>query len=896
MRLFRDPVWRGSLVVLLRHYAAYAVALAFGSSALAVSVLSGRTFLDAADVALVRGQLDAVPSTADADEQGRVRASVSDKSPPRVEDAVTAAMAALEGGGPTQEIRQPVGYLNPRTKAAPYVVNPATGERTPGVVFDATGALAALVPAAGSPEPGPAGLWLPDSVATRLHLGVGDPVGLQLAPPGLDPAPAVTTVTGVYKTDPDGAPEDRTGLWTRLTDELPLWPDHVVPTTPKLPLLVADTETYRALVAGMHELSLVTWDVAPAARSPRIADLVQLYDSTVVLRDELKNPSSDLYEQVKHRGGNPVSLSTGLSRMVPEDRAGLRATEQGVAAVRVLAAGLSWLVVALAAVALLVRRRGERQVLVEQGRSSLELTALSLVEAVLPIALGLVAGWWASPPFVSAIVGDGGVGPRPLAAVLLGAVVLATVGVASAADAVARHRLTSGRGVISASRVPWRSAVLALAGAGAISAYRGGTEFDAVTAAFPLAAVGAAAIVVSTVATAVLGRLVRRWLPRRLGPRLAVSRLARDPASAAAFLAATVAFGAAGYGLLVHASAEDATTDKIATAVGANSVFGVDDPVAAASVAADTGRSTVVLRTIPRINGFTGDRLFAVDTATFAQAALWSPRFAGRELSDVLDELGTGPDADAVPVVLAGSSEHVPASGILARGDDFEVPYRVVDRIAGFAGSGPWQSVLVVDQDALLGLAPPGSIDVLEAEIWSAEDADTIARAARTAGLPVSLDATADEVRADHSTLVARSWVTSYLQAFMALALVLGLLVLAGLQRRDREQRRLQDRTLADLGHSRRLVSRAAGAALSLVALLGAAAGGVAAYAVTASLATRLDPEPTLQPELVVTGIGQLLVAAVAFGAAALVLTLASAAADQWPGRSRSVNELLHDE
>ena len=91
--------------------------------------------------------------------------------------------------------------------------------------------------------------------------------------------------------------------------------------------------------------------------------------------------------------------------MVVETRAGLSATQDGVAAVRVLAAGLSWLVVALAAVALLVRRRGERQVLVEQGRSSLELTALSLVEAVLPVGLGLLVGWWASPPFVSAIVG-----------------------------------------------------------------------------------------------------------------------------------------------------------------------------------------------------------------------------------------------------------------------------------------------------------------------------------------------------------------------------------------------------------------------------------------------------------------------------------------------------------
>ena len=275
---------------------------------------------------------------------------------------------------------------------------------------------------------------------------------------------------------------------------------------------------------------------------------------------------------------------------------------------------------------------------------------------------------------------------------------------------------------------------------------------------------------------------------------------------------------------------------------------------------------------------------------------MWSPRFAGRDLSDLLGELDGGPDLDAVPVVLAGNDEHVPDSGMLARGDDFEVPYRVVDRISGFAGSGPFQTVLVVDQDALLELAPPGAIDSLEAELWSARDADTVARAARAADVTVTLKATADEVLTDHSTLVARSWVTRYLQAFMALALVLGLLVLAGLQRRDREQRRLQDRTLADLGHSRQLASRAAGAALSIVALLGAVAGGVAAYAVTASLATRLDPEPTIRPPLVVTGTGQLLVAAVAFAAAALALTLAGAAADQWLGRSRSVNELLHDE
>ena len=56
-------------------------------------------------------------------------------------------------------------------------------------------------------------------------------------------------------------------------DQLPLWPSHLVPTAPRMPLLVADTDTYRALAKGIHELTLVTWDVAPEADPPRIADL-----------------------------------------------------------------------------------------------------------------------------------------------------------------------------------------------------------------------------------------------------------------------------------------------------------------------------------------------------------------------------------------------------------------------------------------------------------------------------------------------------------------------------------------------------------------------------------------------------------------------------------------------
>jgi hypothetical protein len=49
---------------------------------------------------------------------------------------------------------------------------------------------------------------------------------------------------------------------------------------------------------------------------------------------------------------------------------------------------------------------------------------------------------------------------------------------------------------------------------------------------------------------------------------------------------------------------------------------------------------------------------------------------------------------------------------------------------------------------------------------------------------------------------------------------------------------------------------------------------------------------PDLRPALAVTGTQQLLLAGVAFVAAALVLTLLTGRL----GRARSVNELLHDE
>jgi hypothetical protein len=890
MRLLRDPVWRGSLVVLLRHYPAYALAVAIGCAALALSALSGRTFVDAAEIALLQGQVDAVPASAPEDRQGLVRASLFDPSSAQVEDVVGAAMDNLDGAGPPLVVRRPILYLDSTKKATPYVVNPATGDRAVGVLFNASDAVASLTPAPGSPKNDGTGLWLPDTLADRLQLGPGDPLGLLLSTPTSGP-PFAGTVTGVYDTDQDGGPSGHQGLWSVLADELPTWPFFLEQSTPQIPMLVADADTYRTLARGIGERSLDTWDVVPDADPVRIDDAQRLVVAADRLEAEVRDPDSQLSQQINSQGPNEVTVFGGLPSMVAAARVGYSATIEGVAAVRVVGMGLSWLVVALAAVALLVRRRGERQVLVDQGRSALAIATLTLLEVLVPVVLGLAAGLYASRPFVEHIVGAPGTPVRPQDTALVGVAALATLVLASFGDAVQRHRRASGATAALTRRIPWRTAVVTLAGAGAVSAYAGGDDFDTATALFPLAAVGAAAIVVSALAVAGLGRLARRWLPARLGPRLTFSRLARDPSSATAFLAATVAFGAVGYGLLFQVSADNAATDKVAAQVGATSVFELAKPEDAEQLSAVADRSTMVLRTVPTVEGRTDDRLLVIDPATFGRAARWSPRFAGgRDLADVTDELATR-DGDTVPVLLVGAGSDTPDTGTLSHADAFDVRYRVVDHLDAFPGLGKDDTLLVVAQGALLGHAPLSSLGDVTTQLWSGYDPDTVRRAANAVDLEPRLVETASEVRADPS-LVARSWVTDYLQAFTLLALLLGLLVLVGLHHRDREQRQLQDATLADFGHPRRLASRAAGYELGVVSVLGAVAGGLAAYAVTRSLAGRLDPVPDLRPALAVTGTQQLLLAGVAFVAAALVLTLLTGRL----GRARSVNELLHDE
>jgi hypothetical protein len=890
-----DPIWRRAPTTLVRHYPAYGLALLLGAAALTIAALSGPTLVDAAEIAMLRGQVDAVPDAAPASERGAVRAALLDASR-RSEDLVATLMAALPGARITT-IRRPILYLDTARQPRPVLRSARSREETTAVLFDATDAVRSLVAAPGSPDPrraceeGVACVWVPDTVARRLDLAVGDRVVAALEfPDGTAPAAPAVAVTGVYATDPGtGAPQDPTGLWDRIAGDLPAWPQFVRPATPQVPLLVCDPQTFRRLASAEGERPLVTWDAVPEADPVRIADAAAVSDGAVAIELEANDRDSGLARSL-FRDSRSLTIVSGLPEMVQAAREGRAAVIGGISAVRVVAIGFAWLVVVLATVGLVRRRAVERQALADAGRSGVELTGVLLLEAALPLAVGTAVGLAGCVPTAELLVGAEGRGARGSDLAIVVGVMVATVAGVSAVDHTARARRAAGRRTL---RLPWRTVILTVAAVVVVAAYvDDGPGLDVTSSVLPLAVVGAAAIILAAAATASLRRLP---LPRSVLPRLVLARLARDATSAGAFLVAAVTFGTLSTGLFFADSVDSAVSDKVAVVAGAETTAEVATAGLLPRLDLDAPQ-TPVWRVVTRLDGGSSQPVMVIDPHTFRAVALRSDQLAGHELAALEAPTST----DGVPVLLAGSEAawQVGQRHRLVT-DDWEVTARAVGRVEAFPGMGDEDAVVVASSDALfprLGRdtptrLPPTAQDpdgVFTTELWAAAPGDTVAAAAASADVFLEQLSTAAEVRATPA-LQARDWVTDYLRLSTVLVMALGLVVLSGLHRQDADRRRVEARTLADLGHPAGLVGRAAALQLALVALAGAVVGTAASYAATRALAGRLDPLPDLAPRLAVSGLGRAGAVAAALLAVALLLTLAASR------RGRSVNEMLRE-
>ena len=379
-------------------------------------------------------------------------------------------------------------------------------------------------------------------------------------------------------TDGDGAPEDPTGLWTATSPtscppgprtsstrrrRSRCWSPTPTPTAPWSP--------------AIGERSLDTWDVVPDADPVGIDDLHELVVSAGVLEAEVRDPGSELSQQINSEGPTTVTVFGGLPPMVDAARGRLLGHHprrlRGPRGRRWGCPGWSsrwprspcW-----------SDAEASARCWWTQGRSSVELAALTLVEVA--GAGGPRAGGRAlRQPTVRRAHRRRRRAPRSASAghrAGRAASSLATIVVASFVDAFQRHRRASGRALVAGRPDPVADR------GGHPRRGRGGERVRRRLGlrhrhrAVPAGGGGSGgACWCRSAAAALLARLARSLAPSTARARLTLSRLARDPSSSTAFLAATVAFGAVGYGLLFQVSADDAASDKVSARVGAHSVF-----------------------------------------------------------------------------------------------------------------------------------------------------------------------------------------------------------------------------------------------------------------------------------------------------------------------------------
>lgn len=914
MSILQDPVWRRVLLVLFG-YPVLWLGLLVGSVAFGLSVFSGGVLVDAAGSASLSEVIEAVPESASGARQPGVRAFLAGPVSGELDREVTEELEDLPGVGAARAIWRPIGYRDLDLHPDPVVSNPETGVEATGVLFTVTGGIEALVGVDGESGAGE-GLWVPDVVADALGVAAGDEVVVELRQPdggpqmdGVEgPGPTSVRVAGVYATVPGNAmPEDPTGLWESVAGELPPWPPFVSESTSQVPLLVADGNTYRRLVEGIGEESLATWDVEladPAGMTIGEAEI--LAREVGRLGDEGSDPNASLGRLIAGETGGTFRVVSGIGGLVDEAREARAATADGVAAMRVLAVGLSWTVVVLATVAVCRRRRGERLVLVEAGRSPVELGVLSAVESLFPVVVGVGVGVVASGPLAEAIVGAAGRPPGWVTVSAVGLVVGATVGVVSWLDAWRLSRTVSGRAEDETRRLPWRPVVVGAAIVAAIPVMLAGGDagFDAVTTLFPLLALAATSIVVVAMATGGLDWLTARWSPKRLTARLVVSRSARDAALAGALLATAVSFGVVAFGVVSAESVTQAVDDKVAAQAGAASVVQIPTSSLLEDRPEALEASTVVWRNQSvGLGDFTQEPLLAVDPATFANAAIWSDRNADDFTFGETLGLLEGSDENAVRILVAGDSAGVADGGILDPSTPDAVPYTVTARLEAFPGMGDEETLLVVDAATLfeeLGERAPTSPEIISeddpdgpftTEIWSSRPIDDLSRDLSMAGIPFDDPRSIDQY-ATQPILLARGWALDYLRVFTVVAGFLGVAVLVGLFLRDRDRRRIQSFALTDFGYPKSTMTVVGFLEVGVVGVAGSVMGALLAYWITGSVAVRLDPLPTQAPGLEAAGAQPALLAAVVFVAATLAAVGVAGAFE----RPRSINELLRDE
>lgn len=722
------------------------------------------------------------------------------------------------------------------------------------------------------------GVWVTDTLADDLGLGVGDPVTI---------GDARVPVVAVYR-DLAGLTVD--DFWCANADML-LYEERGADLVPPPPLVIADRATLADLIPPTARSAIGVWQ-APLGDDLRLGDAGDLAH-TLACRGRRAGAlawcadGQPLIPSGRFDTARPARddrdfldryLSSSLPYVIERTRAIRTSVASGVWPVAAFAtvAGLG-LVVAAASL-WFDRRRREVTLLGVRGASPAAVGVKAALEVLPAIVTGAALGAGAA---YGAVVW---LGPSPAlepAAVeqALGAAAacwsVATLAVAaSVAWRTRRPEQVTRRHPLAL--VPWE---LAMVAAAVVSHRRldevgvpvdegaSVSEVDALGLLFPVVALVAALAVLVRLLVVAIGPVRRLTSRAPLPLGLAVRRVARGRVAAAGLVAAaSVAAGVLGYSTTMERSMHETLEAKAATFVGADTAVRIHD---GAELPEDVApRSTPIVfhgqSWIDTGDGRESAGVLVVDPATFADVAFWDDTFATESLPRILDRLAD--DGEVAAVVLGADPASTAEVGVTQQGT---VRFDVVP-IAGvdaFPGQRRAEVTVVISAPAASRLGLDGG----RHERWIDGDHDATIAALGRDGLAFDELRQASDV-ADDAAFRTVSWTFGYLQA---LGLVAGLLVVGAvavhLDARHRE-RLLAHLFLRRMGLRERAHGGALALELAASVVVGAWAGLVVAVGVAWLAHDLMDPVPTFSPTpLLRPAVGVIAIAALAAVAVAAV-------------------------
>lgn len=744
-----DPLWSKAPFVLLR-YPGLLVSIAVGALLLALAASAYPLFISASASELVRARIDDPSYT-----RWAVGMMYRNGAMP------------LRGAGPQGDVEPRVDaifedlvatspYLGEAVESALSKVVPisVTGEQEQREtrLFTGEQAVENLEVIEGSAADG---ALVPDLVAEALAISPGDRIVVG------DPEEGTVAlrVGGIYRSLYRGG---NSGYWRPWNDALVLYCGNCPP-PPQALILPADRFDRAAVALGLDHVGFA-WQ-APLVRDVDLQEAEDAARLTSAMSQQIDD--RPLLKRCYVGFGffctriNRAQWGSSMDEVVREVHGRLVSIEGPARLLRIAGMLVAFAVVAGAGAFAMAARRVESNLLFARGARPRAVGGRSALEALIPCALGAVAGFGLAFATVSAVGPEGALAERASTEALWAALAAWVAAVAAIAVVATVSFLRQSEHHRSRLRIlaafPWELVLIALSllilgrlrSGGAVVVDRDlGVEAPSLLLfAFPIAFLAGV--------TALVARLIvlsLRWLRGRstgwgTPAFLAVHRLAaRSRLTLLLIAAAGLCLGLFVQAQTVARSMEVTVDAKAGVYVGSDVQARID------SINETPERFPLPLTRVVRrlqageLRTTVPFDLLAIDTDTFASTAFWDRAFAPEPLEDLLGRLAEPTDGP-LPVVMASAPNAFPSSITM---DTVTVPIEIVGRADAFPGMTSLRPLVVVDAGRLLDafegpnpLAGPNASD----ELWIRGNPAAARAALSELSYVPDLVLTADEVK-----------------------------------------------------------------------------------------------------------------------------------------------------